>query len=359
MNIKAYTIIVFLFFSYLGLAQNTILCPIQEAIITIEDPVNIPSITNNPDGTITLTHSEAYITDIFANYVIHDLRLTYPTGTGGLLKYYTIAFETKDLINDLNTNVPSSIFITDSYESTPISNDIINFLDGQVFDLIKYCSDVPEVGEVCANNEQNVPNDFYLGIQFNYDVTNDLMQATIVGQTPCENSFSISLKGGVINNRLQLWISNPGTTTETSYEDPCHQIENMLYGVLGISCFEESHYGDTGIDIVVMNDTFLLHRETTTFSTDILTFRDHRLSINDNHFETIKLISNYNSTYINFSNIDNENYSIEIYNISGKQILKNTPFNNNSISIESFATGMYFIKLHNDKTSKVFKLVKN
>ncbi|WP_055443694.1 T9SS type A sorting domain-containing protein [Lacinutrix himadriensis] len=360
MNTKAYTIIVFLVFNYLGFTQNTILCPLQETYLKIEDPVNVPSITNNPDGTITLTHTEAYITDVFANYVIHDFIQSFPNSSSELRKYYNISFENRDLINELYATVPSSIFQLDNnYETTPISSNIINYLDGEVFDLTKYCSDIEEAGEYCEDNEQNVPNDFYLGMEFNYDATNDLMLATIIGSTPCGNSFSISLKGGTVNNTLQLWISNPGTSTPSNYEDSCHYIEETLYGIIGVSCFEESHNGNIKINMDTGNDTLVLERHTSTFSTDFMTFTNHRLSTIDTDFEKIKLVSNYKNPYINFTNIENDNYKIEIFNVSGKQILKNKTFNNNSILSESFATGLYFIKLQNNKKSRVFKFIKN
>ncbi len=69
MNTRLYILTFFISISYLGYAQNAVLCPIQEIYLRIEDPVNIPVITDNGDGTITLTHTESYVTELFSNYV--------------------------------------------------------------------------------------------------------------------------------------------------------------------------------------------------------------------------------------------------------------------------------------------------
>jgi len=66
-----FTIILFLMISCFGCAQTTMLCSLNESIF-IEDSSNIPTVTDNGDGTITLLHKEQYITDIFAKYVIYE-----------------------------------------------------------------------------------------------------------------------------------------------------------------------------------------------------------------------------------------------------------------------------------------------
>ncbi len=70
---KVYYLLVFLLFhTFNGTAQKPVLCSIQYEYVKIENPANIPSVTNNEDGTVTLTHQDQIITDIFANYTIYD-----------------------------------------------------------------------------------------------------------------------------------------------------------------------------------------------------------------------------------------------------------------------------------------------
>jgi len=123
----------------------------------------------------------------------------------------------------------------DSYESSLINQELIVFLDKKTFGLKKYCADVPEIGELCQDNEESVPQDFSLKIEFNYDIVKNLLLATSKGLTPCANSFSIAFKGGELDNGLQLWKSIPEETSETTYDMPCHNIEQKLYSIFDIS----------------------------------------------------------------------------------------------------------------------------
>lgn len=357
MNSRLYVFAFFILTNFLCFSQNAVLCPAQETYIKIEDNANIPMVSDNGDGTITLTHSESYITDLFANYLIYDFYQAYPSSTGELRKYFNVAFETKDLINELKASVPPEIFLIDYiYDSTPISSDIISFLDGKKYHLTKHCSDVPEVGESCANNEVTVPTDFNLIIEFNYDATNDLILATSFGFTPCGNSFSIALKGGTVDNTLQLWNSTPGTVTETYYEDYCHYIEYKLYSMLDIGC-ENSNYGDLNINLDTENNIFILGRPNMIFSTDFVTFEEYSLSSIENSLEHIKLFES--DAYLQISNTKNKNMSLAIFSVSGQQVLTKTPYQDHQIKIDNLTSGLYFIKITNlNNQPKVFKFLK-
>ena len=97
------SLLFFLFSAFFGFAQQTILCPEIITQIKIDDTNNIPTVNENGDGTITLIHTEPYITDIFASYVIYDFYQYSPNSNpnGELFKYYSIAFQSKDLINNM------------------------------------------------------------------------------------------------------------------------------------------------------------------------------------------------------------------------------------------------------------------
>ncbi|WP_366125112.1 T9SS type A sorting domain-containing protein [uncultured Winogradskyella sp.] len=63
---------------------------------------------------------------------------------------------------------------------------------------------------------------------------------------------------------------------------------------------------------------------------------------------------------MNISNQFENVYNIEIFNLSGQQILTSRPFNNNTINTSSFSRGLYFIRLSNlNNQQKIFKFLKN
>ncbi len=355
-----------LFFPFFIFSQTTILCPGVPSEIHIEDINNIPTSVDNGDGTIELIHTEQYITDIFASYEIYDFYQTFPdSGSETFQKLYTIYSETKDLIVELQASVPSSVFqyggvVNVFYEKTPLNSDLITFVDGKTFKLIKHCFDFSDMGIPCSENDQNVPTDFNLLVEFNYDALNDLLLAESIGLTPCGNSFSIAIAGKetTFNGNIQTWKSTPGIMSESSPDQPCYFFENKLYSFLNIACDNEYFVGLTGI-IDYDSNYFILRADLATFSYEELTFEQHVMSINDNAFKTIKLIDTKESPYIHFTNIEDNEYSIEVYSVLGKSVVQKTTYQNNSISLDEFSSGLYFIKLSNaDNHGKVFKYLK-
>lgn len=191
------SVLFFFFLMYVSFAQNPVLCTAQNDYVKIENSQNIPSKSNNSDGTITLMHQDHNITAILADYVIYDFYQVFPNSTGELFKYYTIVHGNRALINTLYNTVSQDVFIFDSeYEYMPISSNLIALLDEKVYRLTKYCSNVPEVGKTCETNEQNSTDEFDLKIAFNYDPNTDIILAETADLTSCGNSFSIGLKGG-------------------------------------------------------------------------------------------------------------------------------------------------------------------
>jgi len=338
-------------------SQHTILCPSQEFYIGIENSINIPNVITNGDGTVTLIHPEQYITDIFSNYIISDFYQTYPNGSSSLQKYYNILVDSKDLINELIDSVPSSVFlIGDPIESTTIDSNLINFLDGKYFQLTKYCGIADNMGEPCP--EEIVPSDVNITVLFNYDAIDDLLLMNSYGLTTCGNSFSIALKGGTTSNTLQLWESSPHTSTETNFDDPCHNIENDLYSILDIGCFN-SNIGNIVPTIDTENKTLMLFRNNQVFGYNTVTFSESFLSLNDTLFQQLKIYEVKGNPFLQLSHSESEPFYIEMFSITGSKTLNKTLFNTNEILIDNISTGLYFVRVINkNNQSKIFKFLK-
>ena len=211
---------------------------------------------------------------------------------------------------------------------------------------------------MCQDNEESVPQDFSLKIEFNYDIVKNLLLATSKGLTPCANSFSIAFKGGELDNGLQLWKSIPEETSETTYDMPCHNIEQKLYSIFDISCVKE-HYGNIIVHIDSEANTFVLERENAVFLTDFISFEEDILSTNETTFENTKLIRSKRHHYIEFANIEKSDLYIEVFSILGEKIIKKIRYQKNAIRLNPSQKGLYTIKLSNSNNGfKTFKYVK-
>ncbi|GAA4946869.1 hypothetical protein GCM10023314_20200 [Algibacter agarivorans] len=354
-----FIILLFLLISCFGFAQQTILCPKITASIKIENPNNVPIVSDNGDGTITLTHTEQYITDIFSNYLIYEFYQYSPNSNpnGELFKHYTIAFQNKDLINDLNTNVPISIIESFSYSSTPLSSDLINFLDGKQFRYSKYCSDIPEASRDCAITEQIIEINLNLIVSFTFDQSNDILKMTSKNLTPCGNSFEIEFKGALENDKLQIWKTTLETVTQNESCDNSELFFNDFFNILCIY-----GYSDWGIDFSIDMDSNLikLGRPYPTFSHDFITFEERILSTEDVFLNDLKFYQTKNSPYLQVKNIQNKEFYVEITSINGKTLHTKKILKDNNITINTLTSGIYFIKTYNPSSNqtKVFKFLK-
>lgn len=366
---KNYILVVLIVcFIELNFAQINILCSTQTDYIKIENTSDIPLVSDNGDGTVTLTHPDQSITDVFSDYVIYDFYQSYPNSnpTGELFKYYSIVHGNKDLITTIFNSLPSSTFSVNEYTFSPIDSDLVTLLDNKTYKLKSYCSDIPEVGETCETNQVIVSNDFELKIAFNYDSNFDIIRAETVNSSPCGNSFSIGMKGGyedfsgTLDNKLQLWESDSGTSSESNYNEPCFYPEEMLYGLLDIGCFQGRNVGNLLVYEGPNAGQIILERENATFSTDFIMFEEDVLSVEENQFSQIKPYKIAASPFLQISNSENQTLSIEILSISGQIILKEQPFEQNKILLTNFANGLYFIKLKSlNNQQKVYKFLNN
>jgi len=82
------------------------------------------------------------------------------------------------------------------------------------------------------------------------------------------------------------------------------------------------------------------------------------LSIKDNKQHSFVISPNPTSNYVNVKVINGRNYTIQLINILGKEMLKQTILSDKSIDVSSFDRGVYFIKITDEngvevKTSKI------
>ncbi|WP_179354218.1 T9SS type A sorting domain-containing protein [Winogradskyella vidalii] len=370
MREKKYIFIsLFILISVFVNAQETILCALQMDYIKIESIEDVPSVSNNADGTVTLTHQDQNITDIYNQYSIYDFYQAYPNSNpdGELIKYYNIVHGNRALINDLYNYVSPNDYIIEPYPFTPISSALVNLLDGNTYSLVKICTDSSETGNGCPEDEQNIPDDFQLEITFEYDAENDTMHAETLDDSSCGNSFSIHLKGGAdygfetVDNTLQLWESEPGTTTLVDYSQSCYDFESTLFSVFDIGCYNGNNYGNIKIDIDTGNvGEFVIERENTFFATDFLTFQENTMSVKDENFQNLKIFEIEGNPYLQVENPNNQSVIVEVYNASGQSIISPILFEENRINISNLSTGLYFTKVSNvNNQQKTFKFLKN
>lgn len=350
-------------------AQEAVLCALQKNDIKIESIADVPVTTNNTGGTITLTHQDQNVTDIFAQYLIYDFYQTFPNSNpeGELYKYYTIVHGDRTLINELYDYMFPDVYTLDPYEMTSIDPELINLLDNKTYKLVKYCTESSEQGGTCPESEQNIPDGFELKIAFEYDAENDLMHAESVGASSCGNSFSIDMRGGfddefeTTDKTLQLWKSDPGISTISNYNQPCHAIEQMVYSILDIGCLDHHNYGNIKVHLNNgVEGEFVVERDNTLFAIDFLTFQDEALSIDEETLKSIKPFEIIGNPYLQLANLNLQSVSIEIYNTTGQQITPASIFEENTLNISQLTSGLYFIRISNlNNQQKIFKFLKN
>jgi hypothetical protein len=78
-----------------------------------------------------------------------------------------------------------------------------------------------------------------------------------------------------------------------------------------------------------------------------------------NELSEIDIFPNPTNDFVFIKNKANESLGINIYNLNG--ILLNSEVSNKEItriSLETLGSGVYFLKIVNDKTAKTFKIIK-
>lgn len=354
-------------------SQEVILCDMQSLIMKIENSADVPLMTSNDDGTISLSFEEEYITNIFADYDIYDFYQNFPNSSSDeVLKYYTISVNSRAIIESTRTQIPTTIleiFIENSDTgnlpiSTSISPEIFQTLDGITYEVTKYIS-TSDADPCYSCPLLDVPESFNFRVNFNYNATEDILLMESYEPSSCGHSISIGLKGGNPNgfgnleNTLQLWESEPGISPEVDYSQTCHGIEFIIFSILDIACYGYN-YDNINVSFDIANETVQFNRVNAIFGYDTIEFSKVNLSINDENFSHMRLYKSSDNPYLQISNLNDQHVSIEIFSALGQHIFSVNEFKNNSVDLSNYETGLYFIKLSNvNNQHKTFKLLLN
>lgn len=84
---------------------------------------------------------------------------------------------------------------------------------------------------------------------------------------------------------------------------------------------------------------------------------DCTLSLTDDELKKVTIVPNPATNFIAISNLNSDNYSVEIFDIMGKSTLNVS--NQNSIDISSLSAGIYFVTIRQGNLSITQKLIKN
>ncbi len=358
----------------LAYPQEAILCSDLRLELKIENNSDIPIVTSNNDGTINLNFSQEYISDIFENYEIYGFNQTFPTGSEELLKYYHVFINSKGIIEDVMSQVPSASmtifdedFATISLPiTTSLNSELIQFVDGNTFNVTKY-SETSDA-DPCFNCPLNsVPESFNFKVNFTYEASNDVLHIETDEETSCGHSFHIGLKGGNpngfvdIDNMLQLWESYPTNATEIESTEPCFYLESLIFNIFDIACPPlNAAYDNTFYTIDSEEETLQLDREHIFFGHYSILLSKANLSIVDEHFIQMRPYMTKGNPNLQISNLDNQIISVEIFNALGQSVYNTKRFENNSINLSIYCKGIYFIKLaDSNNEQKVFKFILN
>lgn len=228
-------------------SQEEIVCPWVTTIFKIQQESDIPNITTNSDGTLTITHpTNEAITSIFSNYKVTVLERAFPSAQSEeLIKAYIVSANSKQLFADLRDNVSETIY--SDFESigphTFINTDFINLVDGNEYRLSAAISTTDF--DPCSINCDPEPlgDDINIILRFMYNPDEDVLQIETTQDTSCGNSFSVSLSGGadfgdpLFNDLyLQTWSVNSATINTQDFDESCFEPEYILYDLLQMIC---------------------------------------------------------------------------------------------------------------------------
>jgi len=349
---KKITFVLLLFLCQIGIAQD--ICLVQEFTIIIDDTANVPTVIDNSDNTVTVVHSEQYITDIFANYKVYSFGRMFPDETSGTLtRWYKIECENRSLINELYANVPSTIMsINNNYEGYSISQGLRDFFDGQRFRFSEYNSTTDGAQCTIGCPLDPVPSDFDLLVDFSYDTQNDELVMTTVNATPCGTEFRFSL-------RERTSTEGEGLILWTSEKQPCFNpdatsnciIENVLYR----SLFD--HGLPTDLEII-NNEDFKITTPNAIFGEYNVLFTREVLSTES--FTLDKEIQIHPNPIDDHIQIKADNISIQkvsVFNLLGKRVLISNQ-NTKSIDASQLQSGIYLCRIETEKGTISKKIIK-
>ena len=347
---KKITLIFLLLLSQIGISQET--CLVQRFNISIEEASNIPSVVNNSDNTVTLVHSEQYITDIFSNYTIYSFEQAFPEATSdALLRWYTVECESKSLINELYDNVPTTtFFINNDFEGYAISQTFKDFFDGQRFRFSEFnsTSDLDPCTFGCPLDP--VPNDFELLVDFSYDAQNDVLVMTTTNATPCGTEFRFSFKerSSTPGEGLVLWESEKQECFDMFQTANCIT-ESTLYSSL--------FTGPSSLELINGED-FKMTTLNGVFGEDNILFTREVLSVD--RFSLEKEIQIHPNPLADYIHIKADNAiirKVSVFNLLGKQVITSKG-NTKDVNVSQLQSGIYLCRIETERGTISRKIIK-
>jgi hypothetical protein len=215
------------------------------------------------------------------------------------------------------------LFVTQSYSQDIFTTDWV--LTDLYINGVNY--DPPsnsEVSEVTASFTVDNPDYFESG------VCNVMFADVIVEENPNILSFP---------NGMFITLSE------------CNFSDNTAFESLYYFDFFESHINDPfsyEIGIIDGEGTYPdgLFLSITNSNGDAAYYLDTILSVSDVDLSKIKLFPNPTQDYFTVSSTTENDFSITIYDISGKEALSQSKFqNNSSVNIQNLKSGIYFISV--------------
>mgnify|MGYP003628176960 CR=1 FL=1 len=331
-----------LFTNFLSFSQKT--CIFQSAIIRIDNEQNIPVIHENASAeTITLTHNEQFITDIFAKYDIYEFKKAFPNPTSESLKnLYSISFANKDLINELFNEVSNEVFFIDSkFEGTNVDQHIIDIFSQPKSYTLKnfiFTSDAASCSFDCDLNP--IPEDLNLSIKIFFNDENSQLVIENNEVTSCGNSFKLQFKNAVdTENELILW--------EAISENPCFDATSNL-------CEIERTFFETissGFSLIKNENSIVLKSPNQVFGENVFSFEEKSLSILNEEFDKFLLnLPNPITNFIDLKTIMQEVTisKVLVFDSLGKNLIE-TKKNLEIIDTSILTAGIYFLQLETEK----------
>lgn len=361
------------FLTVFASAQNSNCIGIED-IFKIENQSDIPTITDNGDGTITLTHPNQDITDLFAPYTIYNLEQSVPSSSNpDLLKYYDILHNSKDLMVDMQSAVFEDVYTvgTDYTTAFPFLDNFLDFIDGKQYEYSGYAQISSEGGNSCTNINtcplNTFSDDFSFNVLFTFDEEDETLFIETEEATSCGNEFKIALKpgintgsGGNTENQILTWNLVSVVLSDADSSEECYGPEMGFLDAFGITCTDKEYYGNIYFNFVPGIEKIRFFRENILFFTAALEFKDPELTINDNTLSTIFIYQSPGNEYLSISAPNQQHISATIYDISGKKVLDAAPFENEQLDISALQkSAVYFITLTtSNDMSKTVKFIK-
>ena len=343
--------------------QNQIVCLGFKETVKINSDENIPSVENNTDGTINLTFNLPELTAIFAKYTISDFYQKFPNGSDESQKSYGIICNSRSLLDEIHETVNDEILEVFPYNQPNIDQTIIDRLNNKTLEYKSYCTDNLEVfEEFCDFNRTEVPNEFNLILNFSYEEEKDILVMKTQGLTPCGNDVEVGFKAGTTswNPSLFLWYINANVINDDIQNS--HYViaaEKFFMDTIGIGCEKtENHENILVTEALSADSSFVdLTYETNLNVSNRISLEYTTLDLEDTSHVEPKIVK-IDDTKAKVIGLNSNDYTLNVYNISGRRIEIEYHNNLSMINLSKLTKGLYFFQIFSGgKALKTLKYI--